>query len=69
MNLVRRLNEQPWRFKPDDRVYVRGWHPERVVTISHRALGVFPAYFCIDDLGATWRIAQIELSRRPIFPD
>jgi hypothetical protein len=68
MNL-RLLNQQPWRFKPGDRVYVRGWHPERVVTISHRAIAAMPTYFCYDELGSVWRIAQLELSRRPIFPD
>lgn len=63
------LKRQPWRFKPGDRVYVRGWHPERTVEILEIASGVFPAYLCRDDLGATWRIGQIELSSRPIFLD
>jgi hypothetical protein len=61
------LKQQPWRFKPSDRVYVRGWHPERTVEILDVAPGVFPTYLCLDELGATWRIAQIELSSRPIF--
>jgi hypothetical protein len=66
---VRLLNRQPWRFKPGDRVHVRGWHPERTVTITGRCVAVFPAYICIDELGSVWRIAQLELSRRPIPTD
>lgn len=66
---VRLLNAQPWRFAIGQRCYVRGWHQARTVEILDIAPGVLPTYLCLDELGATWRIAQIELSSRPIAPD
>jgi hypothetical protein len=71
MNRIRlqQLNERPWRFKTGDRLFVRGWHQGQTVTVRRRAAGTFPTYWVIDEWGDSWRIAQIELSSRPIAPD
>ena len=62
----------PWRFRPNDKVYVRGWSQDYAVTIEAPAefgngLRVMvPHYHCRDHLGGTWLLSQLHLSGSPI---
>ena len=63
------LNAQPWRFKPGDLAYVRGWRQDltgRVQILDQLVGCILPHYSAIDSTGATWLFSQLELSRRPI---
>jgi hypothetical protein len=63
------LNAQPWRFKRGDLAYVRGWRQHltgRVQILDQLQGCVLPHYSAIDNAGTTWRISQLELSRRPV---
>jgi hypothetical protein len=61
-----------FRFKVGKRVYVRGWLTQEPVIITRRLLhlstvGIFsPHYLCADAEGKEWRIAQLELSSKPV---
>jgi hypothetical protein len=61
------LKENPYRFRPGQKVYARGWPTEQpaIVTtqLQHRG---FPHYLLVDDDGHEWQIAQVELSSKPI---
>jgi hypothetical protein len=65
--------EDPWRFKPNDTAYVRGWSQDYPVTIEAPAeFGeglrlTVPHYHCRDHLGATWLLSQLHLSGSPIL--
>lgn len=70
---LRKLNSQPWRFLPGDKVYVRGWAPSATGLVTcqrHQRSGRhFPHYLVVDEAGAEWRIPQLHLSARPITAD
>jgi hypothetical protein len=61
-----------FRFKLGKRAYVRGWINSEPVIITRRLLhlstvGIFaPHYLCADAEGKEWRIAQLELSSKPV---
>lgn len=60
----------PWRFKPGQKVYVRGWPQDQPALILCQLMSyTFPHYFVADSEGAEWRIAQLELSSKPIPTD
>lgn len=63
------LRRQPWRFKVDQEVYVRGWSQETPCRVVHKmhADGMFPHYEITDFLGGRWLISQLELSSKPIL--
>jgi hypothetical protein len=69
--MIRLLNAQPWRFKPGDSLYVRGWPENHTVKVVDWCPieGCLPHYLVMDQLGAEWRLPQIHLSRRPLPPD
>jgi hypothetical protein len=64
-------DDSRFRFKLGKSAYVRGWIAEPVV-ITRRLLhlstvGIYaPHYLCADAGGKEWRIAQLELSSKPI---
>lgn len=65
---TRQLNAQPYRFKPGDHAYVRGWAQDQSVVVTLRATGLpLPHYFVVDDNCREWLIAQVELSSKPIL--
>ena len=61
-----------FRFKLGKRAYVRGWINSEPVIITRRLLhlstvGIFsPHYLCAYAEGKEWRIAQLELSSKPV---
>lgn len=60
----------PWRFNPEQKVYVRGWQQEYPVTIVERmdpCEKLLPHYICQDHTGDFWILSQIELSTRPLL--
>jgi len=64
---TRALNAQPWRFKPGDLVFVRGWPADETAMVTAQIeTGVFPEYLVVDSVGAEWHVAQIKLSSRTI---
>lgn len=65
---LRKLNAQPWRFKPGAIAYVRGWPAEKTALVTDRAAvaAAFPHYLVVDLNGKEWCIAQVELSKHPI---
>jgi hypothetical protein len=64
---TRLLNYKPWRFEPGDLVYVRQWPTEEAAKVTACLTGrAFPHYLVVDSVGIEWRVAQIELSSKPI---
>jgi hypothetical protein len=62
------LNAQPWRFQPEDFVWVRNWSQDYPLKVLEHLHGcVFPHYLLEDHLGGTWRISQLELSGSPLL--
>lgn len=62
------LNNQPWRFQPGDRAFVRNWSQESPVSVLEQLHGCgVPHYLVQDYLGGTWQISQLELSANPIL--
>ena len=65
-------DDSMFRFKLGKRAYVRGWINSEPVIITRRLLhlstvGIYaPHYLCADAGGKEWRIAQLELSSKPI---
>lgn len=61
------LNQHPWRFKPHDLCWVRGWSQDHPVTIMEQLHGCGVPHYAVEDfMGAKWRISQLELSGSPI---
>lgn len=56
-----------WRFKTGQHAYVRGWAQDQNVVITSLVRNcAFPHYLVVDGLGREWRIAQLNLSTKPI---
>jgi hypothetical protein len=65
--ITRLLNAQPWRFKPGAIVFVRGWPANTTGKVTAHLYGRgLPHYLIVDDAGHEWRVAQVELSSKPI---
>jgi hydrogenase maturation factor len=65
---TRLLNSQPWRFIPGDTVFVRGWPVDEAATVlTQLSNRTFPHYLVADSAGIEWRVAQLQLSSKPII--
>lgn len=63
----RRALNSVWRFKPDDRVFVRGWSAYGI--ILDRVAGLaWPHYRIMDAEGDVFQVSQLHLSTKPLEP-
>ena len=61
------MNTQAWRFNPGDVAYVRGWPSDETAKVTAWIQKhPFPHYLVVDSVGIEWKVAQVELSSKPI---